>query len=110
MFRRLSSSLKTFKTLEFDEGLNILVADKTQTSSDTDTRNGAGKSSLAELLHFLLGGRVDKNSLTMKPQLSGYTFSLDARLAFGGRSGHLTVSRRGAARDKLSFSSPITSR
>lgn len=108
MFRRLSSSLTTFKTLEFGEGLNILVADKTQTSSDTDTRNGAGKSSLTELLHFLLGGRVDKNSLTMKPQLARYTFILELDWPAADDSDHLTVSRRGAARDKLSFSSPIT--
>src|ERR1700722_1087682 len=100
MFRRLSSSLETFKTLEFREGLNILVADKTQSSSDTDTRNGAGKSSLTELLHFLLGGRVDKNSLTMKPQLVDYTFSLELDWPSTDDTGRLNVSRRGAAKDK----------
>ena len=49
MLRRLSSSLATFKTLAFHENLNILVADRTQASTETDTRNGAGKSSVIEL-------------------------------------------------------------
>ena len=60
MLRSLSSSLQTFKTLNFDVGLNILVADRTQASSETDTRNGVGKSSMVELLHFLLGSRSDR--------------------------------------------------
>ena len=108
MLRRLASSLPTFKTLDFHEGLNLLVADRTQVSSETDTRNGAGKSSLVELLHFLLGGRADKGTLPMKPQLAGHTFSLTLDWTFVGDRGRLNVSRRGSAKDQLIFDAPIT--
>src|SRR5712691_2418874 len=105
MLRKLSSSLSTFKTLEFSNGLNILGADRTQASADTDSRNGAGKSSVVELLHFLLGGRADKKSLPMKPELQGHSFSLDLDWAlpaqYQARGTPLTVSRRGTAGNRV---------
>ncbi len=107
MLRKLSSSLPTFKTLEFSAGLNILVADRTQVSSETDTRNGAGKSSVVELLHFLLGARADRKSLPMKPELQGHSFSLDLDWSLSGSGEErtpLTVSRRAAARDRVNLS------
>lgn len=77
MLRQLSSSNDDrFKTLEFGPGLNLVVAEKTQDASDTDTRNGAGKSSIVELLHFLLGGRVDANSLVTRSPLRESRFRL----------------------------------
>jgi uncharacterized protein YydD (DUF2326 family) len=102
MLRRLSSSLSTFKTLDFHEGLNILVADRTQVSSETDTRNGAGKSSVIELFHFLLGGRADKGTLLMKPELTEHTFSLTLDWPLEDHN-RVTVSRRGTAKDQLLF-------
>lgn len=106
MLRRLSSSLPTFKSLDFNEGLNVLVADKTQVSSETDTRNGAGKSSVIELFHFLLGSRAEKGSLLVKPELAEHTFSLtlDWPSAYQNR---LTVSRQGSSKDRLYFDGPI---
>ena len=103
MLRRLSSSLATFKQLELKDGLNILVADRTQASTETDTRNGAGKSSVIELLHFLLGGRAEKGSLLMKPELVDHTFVLELDWPTTGQAQRLSVSRRGASRDQLLF-------
>ncbi len=107
MLQRLSSSLATFKTLDFHEDLNILVADRTQVSSETDTRNGAGKSSVIELFHFLLGGRPDKGALPLKPELAEHTFSLTLDWPSTDRD-HLTVSRQGATKDQLLFDAAIT--
>jgi uncharacterized protein YydD (DUF2326 family) len=51
MITELSSDIETFKTLRFNGGLNILMADRHSTSTTRDTRNGIGKTSFIELLH-----------------------------------------------------------
>lgn len=79
MLRRLSSNDARFKALFFHDGLNILVADTTRSSTETDSRNSAGKSSMVELIHFLLGGSGDKNSLagtrSCAPQRSAFIWT-----------------------------------
>ncbi|MGR9310715.1 hypothetical protein ACU8MX_14940 [Rhizobium leguminosarum] len=56
MIIALGSSVETFKTLHFHRGLNILVAEQETHSTETETRNGSGKSSTLHIIHFLLGG------------------------------------------------------
>ena len=58
MIRRIGSDLQTFKTLSFESGLNIILADKSEGASDRQSRNGAGKTSLVELVHFILGSKA----------------------------------------------------
>lgn len=55
----LGSDDARFKTLIFHDGMNLVLAEKTQESSDTDSRNGAGKTSIIRLLRYLLGGKRD---------------------------------------------------
>ncbi|GAA2056336.1 hypothetical protein [Leifsonia soli] len=76
MLRQVGSSDERFKTIIFKPGRNILIADKTERSSGTDSRNGAGKSSLIEILHFLLGMRTLTGSVLVNPALQPDTFSL----------------------------------
>jgi uncharacterized protein YydD (DUF2326 family) len=94
MLRHLRASDPRFKALSFHPGLNILVADTTGASADTDSRNSAGKSSMIEILHFLLGGSGDKDSLAAQPQLRQTTFGL--HLDWPGLPDGLTVERIGA--------------
>lgn len=54
----LGSDDSRFKKLDFHDGLNLVLADKTTDSDSTDTRNGAGKSSIVRLLRYLLGGKA----------------------------------------------------
>jgi uncharacterized protein YydD (DUF2326 family) len=63
MLRRLTSNDPRFKSFDFRRGLNLVVADKAGGSTETDSRNSAGKSSMVELFHFLLGGGGDKGSV-----------------------------------------------
>lgn len=74
MIHRIYSDMPTFKNLQFKEGLNILLADKSPGATDKQTRNGAGKSSLTELIHFLLGANPD--TIFTKP-LKQYSFGID---------------------------------
>lgn len=75
MLRSLTANDPRFKTLHFREGLNLLVADTTQDSSETDSRNGAGKTSVVELLHFLLGADASRH-LCNHPELRRTTYTL----------------------------------
>lgn len=65
----LGSDDARFKRLDFHDGLNLVLADKTTDSDSTNSRNGAGKSSIARLLRYLLGG----NTTPWIKALAGYS-------------------------------------
>ena len=82
MIHTISSDLDSFKTLSFGPGLNILLAEKSAGATDRQSRNGAGKTSFIELVHFLFGGNADKDSIFRSPELTPWSF--DARVDVGG--------------------------
>jgi uncharacterized protein YydD (DUF2326 family) len=86
--------MPTFKNLQFRQGLNILLADKSPGASEKQTRNGAGKSSLTELIHFLLGANSDP---IFTKALKQYSFSIEFDL---GQT-HRQVKRSGKAPDAV---------
>ncbi|CAM2005533.1 ABC-three component system protein [Acanthopleuribacter pedis] len=94
MIHQITSSLPSFKTLTFSPGLNVLLAHKEHGASDRQTRNRAGKTSLVEIVHYLLGAMANKESLFRAPALRGRTFEMS--LDLGADS--FVVSR--TARDK----------
>lgn len=62
MLHRLSADRSQFKSLVFRPGLNIILATRTSDSQNPRqrlSRNGAGKSSIVDLIHFLLGGSAE---------------------------------------------------
>ncbi|MFD3780289.1 ABC-three component system protein [Streptomyces sp. NPDC058612] len=105
MLRRLSAEDPRFKTVTFTAGLNLLVADKTAASSDTDSRNSAGKSSVIELVHFLLGARATTKSLAMNKALRAITFGLD--MDWPGLDRPLEVRRSGSRHKTVSLSQDV---
>ncbi len=100
MIYEITSSLPRFKTLTFQPGLNIVLADRTETSEKTDTRNGSGKSSIVEIMHFLLGGKAGPRSMFRLPPLDEHWFQMTFDL--GGE--RLCVQRSGATPAKVSVS------
>ena len=74
MIRRFGSDLASFKALTFKPGLNILLADKSEGANDRQSRNGAGKTSFVELVHFLFGADVRKESIFRSEVLTEWTF------------------------------------
>ena len=74
MIRRISSDLESFKTLRFGPGLNVLLADKSRGVTDRQSRNGAGKTSFVELVHFLFGGDAKLDSIFRSDALGNATF------------------------------------
>jgi len=91
MIHRVFSSLPSFKELNFHSGLNVLIAKKEDGATDKQTRNRAGKTSLIEVIHFLMGAQVRKKSLFSSQELRneafGITFDLDKEVVTADRSG-----------------------
>ena len=69
------STLPTFKSVTFRSGLNVLLADVTPSSTRRQTRNSAGKTSLVEIIHFLLGSDADKTSVFKRQELVSHAFT-----------------------------------
>ncbi len=93
MILSIGSSLETFKRVEFREGFNVLLSDRQPGASDKQTRNSVGKTSLVEIIHFLLGAECSKKSLFRTDELIEHSFS--GAFDFGG--GKLAVERSGSA-------------
>lgn len=90
MIRFLQSSLPSFKPLALRGGLNILLAEKSLGATDRQSRNGAGKSSFVELVHFLAGAEVKKESFLRHSALS------ESQFAIGWDVGGPTATERSA--------------
>ncbi len=97
MIRRIYSTLPTFKTVEFHDGLNVVLAQKTPGSTERQTRNRAGKSSITEIIHFLMAGNVEKDSIFREDCLQEEYFGMDFDL--GGHP--ITVQRKPSSRKAL---------
>lgn len=106
MLRQLRSSDERFKTITFRPGRNILIADKTDRSRGTDSRNGAGKSSVIEILHFVLGmGRLT-DSVLANAALQGDTLTL--HLAWPNLPQGVVASRALNKRSRIALAPNIT--
>lgn len=82
MIHSLKSNKSSFKTLKFDKGLNVILADRTISKVDSkQTRNGAGKTTIIEIIHFCLGASVKKDSIFKSEHLQGWSFTLSIDIA-----------------------------
>ena len=101
MIHALTSSVATFKSVTLGPGLNILVAKKTRTSTDKQTRNGAGKTSFVELVHFMLGAQVRDSSAFLKNTAALADADFQLSLDLGGQLVEVERSPMGAPKGKI---------
>ncbi len=81
MLHKVSANKESFHTVTFKKGLNVILAVRSKASSDKDTRNGVGKSTLIQIIDFCLGSRAEKGKgLIIKP-LIDWVFTLEITLA-----------------------------
>lgn len=97
MIRRIYSTLPSFKELKPHAGLNILLVEKSPEATERHTRNRAGKTSLIETIHFLLGAKYETDSIFRSEKLSKHYFGLELEL--GGKV--VSVERSGEDANKL---------
>lgn len=76
IIRALRADRESFRIVRFNDGANIVLADRMPSSDKRDTRNGLGKSTMLEIVSFCLGGSMGE---TLKRRaVKGWTFTLDA--------------------------------
>lgn len=80
MILAIRSNIDTFKTVELQPGFNVILADRTKESTRRDSRNGLGKTTLIEIIHFCLGAQMRKGQSLLVAPLAGWTFTLDMRI------------------------------
>jgi uncharacterized protein YydD (DUF2326 family) len=97
MIHRIFSTLPTFKTLEFQPGLNVLIAQKEAGATAKQTRNRAGKTSLIEIVHFLTGADAGPKSIFRMDALINTSFGIEFDLS--GET--ITVERSGKNKSKI---------
>ena len=95
MIRSVSADKESFREVKFRKGFNVVLAEKTVESTGKDSRNGLGKSSIVEIIHFCLGGR--KTGTLAKQQVNGWTFTVC--LDVGGKE--YSISRNTAKTDRI---------
>lgn len=74
LLKRVSANQASFQTVTFEDGFNVILADRTQESTRKDTRNGLGKSTLIDIIHFCLGGEPGPLTPEALPE---WAFTLD---------------------------------
>ncbi|SFP55249.1 DUF2326 domain-containing protein [Sphingomonas rubra] len=84
MIYRVWSTLPTFREVVLAPGMNVILADRADESSDKESRNGLGKTTLLRIIHFCLGSDFSREKVLTHPKLNGVGFGLEIEL-FGQR-------------------------
>lgn len=94
---KVSSSLPKFKTVTFEQGFNVIVAERELESGEKKSRNGRGKTTLIEIIDFCLGADPVKGSTLAKNALNDVTFTILLVI----NQQELLVSRNTAYKNKI---------
>jgi len=78
MIHGVYANKSSFHSVKLTTGLNVILAERTDTSTQKDTRNGLGKTTLIEIIDFCLGS--NGNVLRIDP-LKDWAFTIDITLA-----------------------------
>lgn len=79
MIYSVKSDQPSFKTIDLKPGFNVILAERTKESKKKDSRNGLGKSTLIEIIHFCLG--ANKGETLSKKELDDWSFTIDLDIA-----------------------------
>ena len=89
MIHSIAANQPTFRPVKLTPGLNVILADRTKGSSRKDTRNGLGKSTLIEIIHFCLGAKALSGRGLAIPALKDWAFAMEMSLG----ADRITVTR-----------------
>jgi len=77
MITQVRANKSTFRDIRFSRHFNLVLAERTDASSNRDSRNGLGKSLLLEILHFCLGARGTRGRGVVVDALQDWVFRVD---------------------------------
>ena len=100
MIYEIRANKTSFRPVRFSSGLNVIVAERAEGSSRKDTRNGLGKTTLIEIIHFCLGAAVRSGRGLALPALAEWAFSMEMSLA----GNKIVVTRALATPNKVAVS------
>lgn len=95
MIYSVKADKPSFKSIEFAPGFNVVLAERTKESTKKDSRNGLGKSTLLEIIHFCLG--ANRGETLRNTQLDDWTFTV--QLDLSGKK--YTISRNTTLQNKI---------
>src|SRR5690348_7669620 len=88
MIHSVTADNETFKSVAFGAAFNVVLAERREAETGKSSRNGVGKSSLIDIIHFCLGADVERNTVSAQA-IRGWTYNVT--LDVGGHP--VTVSR-----------------
>ena len=77
MIKAVRCDRESFREVRFKPGFNVVLAERVKEATDRDSRNGVGKTTLIEIIHFCLGASTRKNKGLRVKELENWTFILD---------------------------------
>ena len=77
VIERISANHDSFRAVDFSPGFNLVLAERTETSTERDSRNGLGKSLLLEILNFCLGAKGSSGHGVVVDALDDWAFRVD---------------------------------
>jgi uncharacterized protein YydD (DUF2326 family) len=80
MIKAVRCDKESFREVRFNPGFNVILAERLKESTKKDSRNGLGKTTLIEIIHFCLGATAKKNEGLLVKELENWTFILDLTL------------------------------
>lgn len=103
MILSVTANKGTFKSVAFLPGLNLILAERAEGSTDQDSRNAVGKTTLLQIVHHCLGGNLSDH--LRKPMLreEAWEFTLDVITP----SGPISITR-GIVNDRVAKVSGVT--
>ena len=81
MIQSISSSLVSFRTVRFHSGLNVLLSETIERENRKITRNSVGKTSLIEVVHFILGADCNPDSIFRRKELIEHYFRAEITIS-----------------------------
>ncbi len=79
MIHGIYSNKPSFKSVQFEKGLNVVVADRDAHSDSQKTVNSRGKSTLVSIINFCLGSDAARSSICID-DLKEWSFTIDITL------------------------------